>query len=123
MSLRIARSNRLVVLRESERAIDWNELMTVDDPKRIDAIRDRVYEELSQYCCDVCDNSPQIDEVYLDSDEPYGMIQHGRGCYVVDEDGGGASSIRLPRELAERCVLLTAIDRRERISERNKPFD
>ncbi len=46
-----------------------------------------------QYCpCDVCGNNP--DET--------GTIEHGRGCYVVDSDGGGASSA----DENERCVVL-----------------
>ena len=39
------------------------------------------YEQRQAYACKVCGNVPDED----------GMIEHGRGCYVVSEDGGGES--------------------------------
>jgi hypothetical protein len=38
---------------------------------------------LEDYACSVCGNSPD--------DE--GIIEHGRGCYVVSENGGGISYV------------------------------
>ena len=37
--------------------------------------------ELNQQTCKVCGNWP----------DENGVIEHGRGCYVVSEDGGGES--------------------------------
>lgn len=42
-----------------------------------------IYEEREKYSCDVCGNVPDDD----------GMIEHGRGCYVVNEDGGGITHV------------------------------
>lgn len=39
------------------------------------------YEERERYACKVCGNVP----------DENGCIEHGRGCYVVSEDGGGCS--------------------------------
>jgi hypothetical protein len=36
-----------------------------------------------RYECDVCGNSPDEE----------GLLEHGRGCYVVDSDGGGLEFI------------------------------
>ncbi len=47
--------------------------------------------------CDVCGNMPDED----------GVIEHGRGCYVVNEDGGGSS----PAESNPRYVALRARER------------
>jgi hypothetical protein len=41
------------------------------------------YEQRERYACKVCGNVP----------DEYGTIEHGRGCYVVSEDGGGESSV------------------------------
>lgn len=41
---------------------------------------------LEDYACKVCGNVP----------DKNGTIEHGRGCYVVSEDGGGISSVNLP---------------------------
>lgn len=41
--------------------------------------------------CGVCENEADED----------GMITHGRGCYCVDEDGGGESSGHVPRPKVE----------------------
>ncbi len=41
------------------------------------------YEEREKYACDVCSNVPDEE----------GIIEHGRGCYTQDEDGGGASFV------------------------------
>ena len=49
----------------------------------------RVFEQMRQICqwltelepCKVCGNTP----------DESGTIEHGRGCYVVSEDGGGQS--------------------------------
>lgn len=46
------------------------------------------YEERSKYCCDVCGNVPDED----------GRIEHGKGCYTQDENGGGTSYVELPKE-------------------------
>lgn len=40
------------------------------------------YDERVPYACDVCGNVRDED----------GTIAHGKGCYVVSEDGGGESS-------------------------------
>ena len=37
------------------------------------------FEQRSVYACEVCGNIP----------DEYGVLEHGRGCYVVDADGGG----------------------------------
>ena len=44
------------------------------------------YEYREQFACDVCGNVP--DET--------GMIEHGRGCYVVSADGGGETWVYFP---------------------------
>jgi uncharacterized protein (TIGR02996 family) len=44
------------------------------------------YEERSAYACAVCGNAPDED----------GHIEHGRGCFVHSDDGGGSSWIDLP---------------------------
>lgn len=41
------------------------------------------YEQRSQFACEVCGNVP--DEI--------GELEHGRGCYVISEDGGGSSFV------------------------------
>jgi hypothetical protein len=41
---------------------------------------------LEDYACKVCGNVPDKD----------GTIEHGRGCYVVSEDGGGFSCVEFP---------------------------
>ena len=46
------------------------------------------WEQRSAYACDVCGNVP----------DKYGVIEHGRGCYVVDEDGGGVSCVEFDEE-------------------------
>jgi hypothetical protein len=38
--------------------------------------------------CKVCGNEPDED----------GVIEHGRGCYVVNEDGGGCTCLDVPTE-------------------------
>jgi hypothetical protein len=43
---------------------------------------------LEDFACSVCGNIPDAD----------GIIEHGRGCYVVSEDGGGYSYVELPIE-------------------------
>jgi len=44
------------------------------------------YEDLLPYACDVCGNPP----------DEHGMIEHGKGCYTQDENGGGVSWVELP---------------------------
>jgi hypothetical protein len=39
--------------------------------------------EIREHGCKVCGNAP----------DDIGMIEHGRGCYVVSEDGGGVSFV------------------------------
>lgn len=41
------------------------------------------YFERTKYACDVCGNVP----------DENGVLEHGRGCYVVSEDGGGTSFV------------------------------
>lgn len=41
------------------------------------------YEERENYACKVCQNVP----------DEHGELEHGRGCYVVSEDGGGTEWI------------------------------
>jgi hypothetical protein len=41
------------------------------------------YEQREKYACDVCGNVPDEE----------GFIQHGRGCHVVNEDGGGITLV------------------------------
>jgi hypothetical protein len=61
--------------------------------------------------CEVCGNT---------ADE-YGRIEHGRGCYVVEEDGGGYSHVPLedlgtaaretcPPLIAAYTAILTALE-------------
>ena len=45
------------------------------------------YEERAKYACDVCGNVPDED----------GMIEHGRGCYVVDSAGGGITFVEFDK--------------------------
>ncbi len=45
------------------------------------------YEARSTYACDVCGNVPDED----------GQLEHGRGCYTQDEEGGGVSYVRFDR--------------------------
>jgi len=46
-------------------------------------LHNMTYEEREKYACKVCMNVP----------DEYGCIEHGRGCYVVDEDGGGSTYV------------------------------
>lgn len=46
------------------------------------------YEERAKYACKVCGNVP----------DESGVIEHGRGCYVVDEDGGGTTFVEFDEE-------------------------
>ncbi len=46
------------------------------------------YEQRSEYACDVCGNVPDEE----------GCLEHGRGCYVVDSDGGGCSYVQFEEE-------------------------
>jgi hypothetical protein len=48
------------------------------------------YEERKPYACKVCGNVPDED----------GRIEHGRGCYTQNEDGG-ESWVDLPTTPAE----------------------
>ncbi len=41
------------------------------------------YEQRQNYACKVCGNYPDKD----------GNLEHGRGCYVVDADGGGITFV------------------------------
>lgn len=41
------------------------------------------YEQREKHACDVCGNVPDEE----------GFIQHGRGCHVVNEDGGGITLV------------------------------
>ena len=52
----------------------------------MDSKKDEVvlsYKEREKYSCKVCSNVPDED----------GTIEHGRGCYTQDEDGGGVSFV------------------------------
>jgi hypothetical protein len=46
------------------------------------------YQQREKYACDVCGNVPDEE----------GFIQHGRGCYVVNEDGGGITLVEFNEE-------------------------
>lgn len=50
------------------------------------------YDYREKYACDVCGNVPDDD----------GMIEHGRGCYTQNEDGGGTSFVEFECECHER---------------------
>lgn len=59
---------------------------TVKDSVAVDAPTTPTAEARREHACDVCGNWP----------DEYGVIEHGRGCFVVDEDGGGTSYVELP---------------------------
>lgn len=46
------------------------------------------YQQREKHACDVCGNVPDEE----------GFIQHGRGCYVVNEDGGGITLVDFEKE-------------------------
>ena len=46
------------------------------------------YEQREKQACNVCGNVP----------DEYGFIEHGRGCYVVNEDGGGITLVDFDEE-------------------------
>jgi hypothetical protein len=46
------------------------------------------YEQREKHACEVCGNVPDED----------GFIEHGRGCYVVNEDGGGITLVDFNEE-------------------------
>jgi hypothetical protein len=66
--------------------------MTQPDPAQPAA--EIVNNWLECYACDVCGNRPDID----------GDLRHGRGCYVVDEDGGGTSYAEFDRRHLENTI-------------------
>ncbi len=45
------------------------------------------------HACKVCQNQPDDD----------GSIEHGRGCYVVDANGGGTTWVDVPEAFAEKA--------------------
>lgn len=47
------------------------------------------YAEREKYACDVCGSVPDED----------GMIEHGRGCYVENEDGGGVTFVEFANNM------------------------
>ena len=56
------------------------------DPSLADAFamdHDDMMDYKKSNACDVCNAEPDED----------GVIHHGRGCYVVDEDGGGETYV------------------------------
>lgn len=58
--------------------------------KEDDQPQPRTYEQRAAYACKVCGNVPDED----------GMIEHGRGCFVASEDGGGTSFTDMGNENA-----------------------
>lgn len=50
------------------------------------------YEERSAFACDICGNVP----------DDTGDLEHGRGCYVLSEDGGGSTFVP---EIAQAAML------------------
>jgi hypothetical protein len=48
-------------------------------------------EQREKHACEVCGNVPDED----------GFIEHGRGCYVVNEDGGGITLVEFGEELKQ----------------------
>ncbi len=46
------------------------------------------YEQREKWACKVCGNVPDED----------GRLEHGRGCYVVSEDGGGETYVEFDEE-------------------------
>ena len=56
--------------------------------------------EREMLACKVCGNLPEDD----------GMIEHGRGCYVVCEDGGGVSYVEVPRATVQGDLETMKID-------------
>ena len=53
------------------------------DPSLVDLDLDAFHTYQETHACDVCQAKP----------DEYGYIEHGRGCYVVDDDGGGMSHV------------------------------
>lgn len=56
-------------------------LSTVDSPSTAYS-----YEAAEAYACKVCGNRPDAD----------GILEHGRGCYTLDPDGGGSEWVETP---------------------------
>ena len=54
------------------------------------------YDERAKYACDVCGNVPDAS----------GALEHGRGCYTQNEDGGGTSVVEFdpPEVVASEAV-------------------
>lgn len=48
-----------------------------------DSARQLTYEDRQRYACKVCQNYPDED----------GELEHGKGCFVLSEDGGGSEWI------------------------------
>ena len=44
------------------------------------------YKEREEYACDICENVPDED----------GCIEHGKGCFTQNEEGGGYSVVDFP---------------------------
>lgn len=63
---------------------------TASAPGPVDRLVGRI--NLDYYACKVCGSTPDLD----------GIIEHGRGCYVVSEDGGGISYVELPPNLTDQ---------------------
>lgn len=51
------------------------------------------------HACKVCQAMPDEE----------GIIEHGRGCYTVSEDGGGESSVETYEEWAARQKTLEGV--------------
>ncbi len=64
------------------RLFEMPEGVTVDDHDSKPAPT-LTYEQREAYACKVCGNVP----------DECGTLDHGRGCYVVSEDGGGSSYV------------------------------
>lgn len=71
-------------------AMYWHPSQTAECPL--------TYEEREAYSCDVCGNVPDED----------GRIEHGKGCYTQDEDGGGTSWVELPERRVPRPMPSSA---------------
>ncbi len=54
--------------------------------------------------CEVCCNTVFSEEFefvkFSDPETWFVDLEHGKGCYVINEDGGGHSSVDVPREVA-----------------------
>ncbi len=89
----------------------WLDTTTNANPARAEFIRVQCelertprFETPEHYRCDVCGNTP----------DENGELEHGKGCYVLDEDGGGSEWVGSRREwidLTNRSDALLATHR------------